>query len=103
MISYKLHFVGYTFQNYTLLIKNVTVELNTKHCHHNKYRSVACLHFQLPQKSRTPGDFFCPLRAFSYKYLISTNQTEETNKQIKLRWREVDQSLMAMLSVWKTV
>ena len=32
-----------------------------------------------------------------------TNQIEETNKQIKLRWREVDQSLMAMLSVWKTV
>ena len=35
MTSYKLHFVGYTFQDYTLLIKNVTVELNTKHCHHN--------------------------------------------------------------------
>ena len=35
MTSYKLHFVGYTFQDYTLLMKNVTVELNTKHCHHD--------------------------------------------------------------------
>ena len=33
--SYKLYFVGYTFQDYTLLIKNLTVELNTKHCHHD--------------------------------------------------------------------
>ena len=47
MTSYKLHFVGYTFQDYTLLIKNVAVELNTKHCHRDKYRPVACLYFQL--------------------------------------------------------
>ena len=37
--------VGHTLQDYTSLIKNVTVELNTKHCHHNLH--VACLHFQL--------------------------------------------------------
>ena len=34
---------------------------------------------------------------------FSTNQVEETNKQIKLRWREVDRSLMAMLPVWEIV
>ena len=28
---------------------------------------------------------------------FSTNQIEETNKQTKLRWREVDHSPMAML------
>ena len=48
---------------------------------------------KLSAKKLTPGDIFCPPRAFSYK----------SNKQIKLRWREVDHSLMAMLSAWKTV
>ena len=32
-----------------------------------------------------------------------TSQIKETNKQIKLRWREVDHSLMAMLPVCRTV
>ena len=36
-------------------------------------------------------------------FWFSTHQIEETNKQIKLRWWEDDHSLMAMLSVWKTV
>ena len=58
---------------------------------------------KLWQKSWTPGNFFfCLPRAFSYKSLISTTQIKKTEKQNKLRWRVVDQILMAMLSIWRT-
>ena len=49
------------------------------------------------------GTFFGSLVRSLISLWFSNNQIEETNKQIKLRWREVNHSLMAMLSVWKTV
>ena len=49
------------------------------------------------------GTFFGSLVRSLINLWFSNNQIEETNKQIKLRWREVNHSLMAMLSVWKTV
>ena len=59
---------------------------------------------KLSGKKLNSWRFFYPPRALSYKSLIfDQSQIEETNKQIKLRLREVDHSLMAMLSVWKTV
>ena len=51
------------------------------------------------KKSWTPGDFFVRLMRSLINLWFSTNQIEETNKQTKLRRREVDHSLMAMLSV----
>ena len=47
--------------------------------------------------------FFVPLVCSLINLWFSTNQIEETNKQMKLRWREAKHSLLAMLSVWKTV
>ena len=47
--------------------------------------------------------FFVRLVSSPINLWFSTNQIEETNKQIKLTWREVDHSLMAMLSVSKSV
>ena len=47
---------------------------------------------------------FCPPRAFSYKSFDFRPMTlKKLNKQTKLRWWEVDHSLMAILSVRKTV
>ena len=43
-----------------------------------------------PQKSLTPGDFFCSPRALSYKSLFLTNQIEETDKQRTLRRQVTD-------------
>ena len=47
--------------------------------------------------------FFVRLVRSLINIWFSTNQIEETNKQTKLRLREVEHSLVAMLSVWKTV
>ena len=55
------------------------------------------------KKVELQATFFVRLVRSLINLWFSTNQIEETNKQIKLRWREVDHSLMAMLSVWKTV
>ena len=55
------------------------------------------------QKVELQATFFVRLVRSLIDLWFLTNQIEETNKQIKLRWREVDHSLMAMLSVWKTV
>ena len=55
------------------------------------------------KKVELQATFFVRLVRSLINLWFSTNQIEETNKQIKLRWREVDQSLMAMISVWKTV
>ena len=55
------------------------------------------------KKVELQATFFVRLVRSLINLWFSTNQIEETNKQTKLRWREVDHSLMAMLSVWKTV
>ena len=55
------------------------------------------------KKFELQATFFARLVRSFINIWFSTNQIEETNKQTKLRWREVDHSLMAMLSVWKTV
>ena len=57
----------------------------------------------VPNKVELQATFFVRLVRSLINLWFSTNQIEETNKQTKLRWREVDHSLMAMLSVWKTV
>ena len=55
------------------------------------------------KKVKLQATFFVRLMRSLINLWFSTNQIEETTKQIKLRWREVDHSFMAMLSVWKTV
>ena len=55
------------------------------------------------KKVELQATFFVRLVRSLINLWFSTNQIEETNKQTKLRWWEVDHSLMAMLSVWKTV
>ena len=55
------------------------------------------------QKVELQATFFVRLVRSLIDLWFLTNQIEETNKQIKLRWREVDHGLMAMLSLWKTV
>ena len=57
----------------------------------------------VPKKVELQATFFVRLARSLINLWFSTNQIEETNKQIKLRWREVDHRLMAMLSIWKTV
>ena len=55
------------------------------------------------KKVKLQATFFVHLVRSLMNLWFSTNQIEETNKQIKLRWREVDHRLMAMLSIWETV
>ena len=55
------------------------------------------------KKVELQATFFNRLVRSLINLWFSTNQIEETNKQIKLRWWEVDHSLLAMLSAWKTV
>ena len=55
------------------------------------------------QKVELQATFFVRLVRSLINLRFSTHQIEETNKQIKLRWQEVDLSLMVMLPVWKTV
>ena len=55
------------------------------------------------KKFELQATFFARLVRSLINIWFSTNQIEETNNQTKLRWREVDHSLMTMLSVWKTV
>ena len=55
------------------------------------------------KKVELQATFFVRLVRSLINLWFSTNQIEETNKQIKLTWREVDHSLMAMLSVSKSV
>ena len=49
------------------------------------------------KKVELQATFFVRLVRSLINLWFSTNQIEETNKQTKLRWREVDHSLMAML------
>ena len=55
------------------------------------------------KKVELQATFFVRLVRCLINLLLPTNQIEETNKQIRLRWQEVNHSLMVMLSVWKTV
>ena len=55
------------------------------------------------KKFELQATFFARLVRSLINIWFSTNQIEETNNQTKLRWWEVDRSLMTMLSVWKTV
>ena len=103
MISYKLHFVGYTFQDYTLLIKNVTVELKENIVIITNIVLWRVYTFSCRKKEELQATFFVRFARSVINIWFSTNEIEETNKKIKLRWREVDHNLMAMLSVWKTV
>ena len=54
------------------------------------------------KKVELQATFFVRLVRSLINLWFSTNQIEEI-KTNQLRWREVDHSLMAMLSVWKTV
>ena len=49
------------------------------------------------KKVELQATFFVRLVRSLINLWFSTNQIEETNKQIKLRWRGVDHSLMVML------
>ena len=55
------------------------------------------------KKIELQATFFARLVRSFINIWFSTNQIEETNKQMRLTWREVDCSLVAILSVWKTV
>ena len=55
------------------------------------------------EKVELYATFFVHLVHSLINLWFSTNQIKETNKQIKLRWWEADNSFMAMLSAWKTV
>ena len=55
------------------------------------------------KKGELKATFFVHLMRSLISLWFSTNQIEETDKQTKLRWRVVDRSHMAMLSVWKTI
>ena len=55
------------------------------------------------KKVELQANFFVRLVHSLINLSFSTNQIEETNKQTKLSWWKVDHSLMAMLSVRKTV
>ena len=46
--------------------------------------------------------FVCFVRALINLW-FTTSQTEETDKQMKLRWQVVYHSHIVILSVWKTV
>ena len=49
------------------------------------------------KKVELQATFFVRLVRSLINLWFSTNQIEDTNKQIKLRWQEVDHNLMAML------
>ena len=55
------------------------------------------------KKVRLQATFFVRLVRSLINLLFSTNQIEETDKQTKSRWRVVDHSHMAILSIWKTI
>ena len=77
-----------------------------KHTHNqlNLQKDSAHAEKIVPKKVELQATFFVCLEPYYTNLWFSTNQTEEIDKQTKLRWWViVDQSHMAMLPVWKTV
>ena len=76
-----------------------------KHAHNQLGRQKKSAYAEkvVRKKVELYATFFVRLVRSLINLWFSTNQIEETNKQIKLRWREVDYSLMVMLSAWKIV
>ena len=76
-----------------------------KHVHNqlDRQKKLAYAEKIVCKKVELQATFFVRLVRSLIDLWFSTNQIEETNKQIRRRWRGVYHSLMAMLSVWKTV